>query len=501
MAYLALNLAFGAALVAGGLISGSGLARLPFVAMMFAICTSPLPSIDRLNGPFAILSVAMAVFFIEFAALDAFNMFSAPKTPAGAADFLAPAEWVLLTGAALKIFGFRSAVYFTRQTRTRGELRDWPRPLLVPIGLSLWLAGSFATLFQSLVLVVENTERATVEGLAALGNWGSFGLILVSNYAGPLGIVVLAYWWSVWGRRSGTALMLFIIFAQFVIGWLVDTKEVAVAAPLVIILTRFVVRGKVPLRWLLCSIVGIALVFPVLTAKRLIMTEGLHLTRAEALPRTFEILARAIAERDVAREGRKYEQSSGTFLERLTDKGAVELFVAHSGVDHSYRMGSTLEPLLYIFLPRVLWSAKPGGNSAVDFNREFHISEDPDTHISPSHIGELYWNFGVIAVIFGMTAFGAILGYVTVKFDVSSAVSMTRTLVVMVTLYQVVVRGGGQIELEYVVWLRTLVLIGILHLLLSRRASGSRPASSPAVTGASVQSPAQAVTPFRHLPI
>lgn len=496
-AYVALNVVFCVVLLVGAAAGGGSLARLPYVAIMFALCSSPIPFIDRLNGSYAILGVAMMIYFMEFALLDAAHMFSPPKAvePGG----LIPGEGLLIIGAFVKILGFHVAVRLWNTRNHAQTPEDWPPRLLIPAGMLLWVAGCAATMYQSLVLVVDNTDATTTAGFTKLGVWGTSGMLLIGNYAGPLGIIIMAYWWTVWSRRAGTALVLFVIFAQFVVGFLVDQKETALNAAVVMLLTRFIIQGKVPIRWLAGCVIGIALVFPVLTAKRLIMTEGLHLTRAQAVSRTLEILERAIAERNVAREGKKYEQSSQTFLERVTDKGAVELFAAHVGVDQPYKMGSTLEQLLYIFAPRVIWSEKPGGNSAQTFNRDFHLSEDPDTHISPTHIGELYWNFGLAGVIAGMALLGALLGYVTSKFNSSEGTSLTRVLVIMVTLYEIVLRGGGQIEIEYVVWGRTLVLIGILHLLLARPSAGRQVLTSAPSDGLTTGSPAPALVRFPNL--
>ncbi len=61
--------------------------------------------------------------------------------------------------------------------------------------------------------------------------------MFIQNYAGPLGIVILAYWWSRWAPRGGSALMIIIICVQFAVGWVIDQKGVALNAPLVILLT------------------------------------------------------------------------------------------------------------------------------------------------------------------------------------------------------------------------------------------------------------------------
>jgi hypothetical protein len=463
--YAALNVAFGALLVIGATIGGGSLAELPYVVLMFAICSSPIPFIGHLNGPFAILGVALATYFLNFAMLDAVSMLSPPKLAHATEGFLDAGELVLLVGALMQTIGFHVAVRFS-SARAGGLPKDWPLALLVPLGLLLWSSGCAADLYQNLVVHVDATDASVKAGFSKLGPWGIAGLMLV-NYAGPLGVVILAYWWAVSRNRWSSALMLAIIVIQFAVGWVVDTKEVAVNAPIVMLLTRFIVLGKVPVRWLACSVVGILLVFPVLTAKRAITTEALRLTNVQALSRTGEILLRAISERNEAREG-KYSEKTQSFLERMTNKASVELFVQHVGVDQPYKMGSTLVSLLYVFVPRIVFSDKPGGNSAQTFNRDFHLSEDPDTYISPSHIGELYWNFGYPGVVVGMTLSGMILGFIFARFDPSVRTSLTRVLVIMVTLYELVARTGGQIELEYVLWLRTLLLIGILHLVLAR---------------------------------
>ena len=485
MIYAALNAAVGALLVLGAAIGGGSLAKLPYVMLMFAICSSPIPFIGRLNGPFAILGVALATYFLNFAMLDAVSMLSPPTLAHANEGFLDGGEVVLLIGALMQTIGFHVAARFARARTGRGLPQDWPLALLVPLGLLLWSSGCAADLYQNLVVHVDATDASVKAGFSKLGPWGTAGLMLV-NYAAPLGVVILAYWWAVSRNRSSSALMLAIIILQFAVGWVVDTKEVAVNAPIVMLLTRFIVLGKVPVRWLACSVIGVLLVFPVLTAKRAITTEALRLTNVQALPRTGEILLRAITERNAAREG-KYSDKTQSFLERMTNKGSVELFVQRVGVDQPYKMGSTLVSMLYVFIPRVIFSDKPGGNSAQTFNRDFHLSEDPDTYISPSHIGELYWNFGYPGVVVGTMLTGMILGFVFGRFDPSARTSMTRVLIIIVTLYELVARTGGQIELEYVLWLRTLLMIGILHLVLARTVlqyapvaiSTARPSAGP----------------------
>jgi hypothetical protein len=478
--YSALNLTVCVILVVGAAVCGGSLTELPYVMLLFAVCSSAIPFITEWNGAFAMLGVVGAVYFLGFGMADALGMLSPLAAPRSDGALMDGGEALLLTGTLVQMLGFHLGVRLTTQGRTFAAPRDWPRAMFLPLGLILWGSGAAADLYQSLVVETDKTSAAVAAGFAKLGIWNTSGLILIENYAGPLGIMILAYWWTRWQRRGSGTLMVAVIVIQFAVGWLVDQKETALNAPAVMLLTRFVMTGRVPTRWFVCTVLGMVLVFPVLTAKRIIMTEGLGLTRAQAVAHTWEILVRAVEERESARQGNKYEQKSQSFLERVTDKAAVEVFVAHVGVDHPYRLGSTLDAMLYAFVPRVVWSDKPGDNSAVTFNREFHFSADPDTHISPTHLGELYWNFGLPGVIGGMMLIGALLGFLCARFDPSKRTSITGVLVIIVTFYELVGRRGGQIEIEYVVWARTMLLIGLLHLMFSRR-QGTDVAASGAV--------------------
>jgi hypothetical protein len=85
-----------------------------------------------------------------------------------------------------------------------------------------------------------------------------------------------------------------------------------------------------------------------------------------------------------------------------------------------------------------------------------------------------------------MLLIGILLGVICGRFDPSLHSSITGVLVLIVTFYELVARRGGQIEIEYAVWIRTLLLIGLLHLAFARqrgvRMLGGSPAS-PEPTG------------------
>jgi hypothetical protein len=480
--YVGLILAAVLGLPLGAALSGASTAHLTYVVLLLAICASPVILIDSLASVYTILGFAMVVYFASFGLADAVAVLQPAKQPPPNYVGIDTAEIALLLGALMQVLGFLVGVSLWKQSKS-GSRKEWSLPLLLPLGLGLWVAGMLVILIQALVLQVDNSDAAVFASYSMLGVWGTTFWVAAQSYCAPLGTVIIGYWWSRRPDRKSNYLVLLIIVTQFVVGWVVDTKEVAIGAPIIFLLTRLMVTRRLPILWLVGSAVCITLVFPVLSAKREIMSESLQITRTQALGRELEILSKALGKLRAERSGETVE-SSQTFLERLSNKGAIETFAAHCGKDMPYKYGATLLPLVYAFIPRIVWSTKPGDNAAQTFNRDYHLSEDPDTHISPSHIGELYWNFGDGGVIVGEALMGLILGSIARRFY-SDRMTLTSVLVLIVTLYELVARQEGSIGVEYVVWIRGLAFIGILHWLLARDIQLFRPAEPSAAQVAS----------------
>jgi hypothetical protein len=100
-------------------------------------------------------------------------------------------------------------------------------------------------------------------------------------------------------------------------------------------------------------------------------------------------------------------------------------------------------------------------------NRMFNVTDQDETYISPSHLGELYWNFGWRGVIVGMTLIGALCGFVA-RFNLAECRTVTRLLLMVVTVEMVIHGFEGSLASSYVVWLRMIAAIGLLHWMLAR---------------------------------
>jgi len=101
-------------------------------------------------------------------------------------------------------------------------------------------------------------------------------------------------------------------------------------------------------------------------------------------------------------------------------------------------------------------------------NKEFHLNGGEDVYISPSHLGDLYWNFGWTGVIVGMGIIGIVCGYIGARCDMTEVATVTRLLILVLTIKQLIVSFEGALGSTYVVWLRSVAAIGVLHLLFAR---------------------------------
>jgi hypothetical protein len=218
------------------------------------------------------------------------------------------------------------------------------------------------------------------------------------------------------------------------------------------------------------------------------------MNRAQAAQDIGKVLEIALAAKDKVNAG-KPGQRAQTLFERASTKQNVELIFQRVGVETPFQHGRTLMDLALAFIPRLIWPNKPGVATGQLFNKEL-VHGDGDTYISPSHLGEIYWNFGWPGVIGGMFLLGFLLGTVGAKSALAEGVSATKLLVLLATVNGLCLGFEGSIAISYVVWLRSLAAVGLLHVMFARprqavaTALGTNapdlsiePAPSPAGTG------------------
>jgi hypothetical protein len=279
------------------------------------------------------------------------------------------------------------------------------------------------------------------------------------------------------------------VLLQIFIGFVIDVKGLAMLGIILVAVTSVLIDGRLPKAWLAVGVMFVVFIYPYFTAYRAAI-HGAGIARTAVVEHFGEILQKTIAAKDQVNSGRERAQ---TFLERSNVKASVEVFVQKTGNGVAFQSGYTLSPILQAFVPKILWPDKQRIPTGQLFNKQYHLYDSDDVYISPSHLGELYWNFGWPGVVLGMALIGSICGWIGARYNLSEFRSVTRVLVTVITIRQLIVVFESSISDCYVVWLRSLACIGILHLVFARVPAVSRlfrPAEAvPETTGTVPQSP------------
>jgi hypothetical protein len=304
----------------------------------------------------------------------------------------------------------------------------------------------------------------------------------------PLGVVIIAYGYVKTRSPMWLALVIAVVILQLALGFVTDTKGTALFGFLLVAVTKTLWEGKISKAWVLGVVVFAVVMFPILQANRVARNDR-GLNRQQALENVWKILQESFEARDKVYETHAGRRSQ-TFLERTSGEAALEVLFQHAGVDTGFLHGATLVALPYAFVPRLLIPDKQDVQVGQLYNQTFlHGSKDDFTYISVSELGELYWNFGWPGVLFGSLFIGWLLGWVGAKSSLAEAQSLTRLLILLVTIKTVCLGYGGSIALTYVLWMRSMAAVGLLHLMLSRPLRSVQQVKSPILPTAPVRFP------------
>jgi hypothetical protein len=293
----------------------------------------------------------------------------------------------------------------------------------------------------------------------------------------PLGILILSYGYAKRRTAMWTSLIIAMVLVEVAAGFIMDVKRVALMGPALVILTRTLVDNRLPKAWILCSVAALSVLFPVFQAYRTEITNERGMDRLQALHELPKVLSIALqsAEKEQKRVDPDPEERPQSFLERSSVKGALENLFQHVPREVPYLGGGSLVSIPMAFVPRLIAPEKADVSVGLLYSQvilHFH----GDTYISISHLGELYWNFGWLGIVFGMPIFGMLLGFVGARFNLEHGTSVTRILVLLATAQSLCIEFEGTIPVSYVLWLRGMAAIGLLHLLFARRGRVMSPA-------------------------
>jgi O-antigen polysaccharide polymerase Wzy len=454
--------------------------RFTYVMLLAMLCSSPILKLDRVNGEYFLLAVYSSIFFDYFGVGDVMGILIG-RTPQTEGGFLTASECVILAAIGAVILGYHMAAKSRNAQITTAAAVDWPFLSALTVGVLFWLLGTGALLYWQTYIVTDRSNASLTKNLENLGPWLTT-VFMVGQLIQPLGVLILAYLYAKYRRMPLSFLIVIVVLAQVVLGFIADFKGEAMQAGIIVIVVKIYVDGKLPRGWLIAGALFVVFVFPVFQSYRNLVRGEHGVTSVQALENLAATIQKAIDAENKVEAGFGGTAFKGqAFWERSSLKQSVEIIVRRIGVDKPFEMGETLTPIAAAFIPKLLWPDKPSIAAGQVFNKEFHVSEVADTFISPSHVGELYWNFGWPGVIVGSLLIGLLLGAVGSRCGAYPRLSLTRLLVMVLTIYAFALGSEGSIAVAYVPWLRSMAAIGILHWVFARRGAHAQPAAVIAV--------------------
>lgn len=461
--YLFANLLFaGLVATAFAMNTASGVHPV-YLILLFALCSTPIIDLTVLNGSYALLGIFSLNFFLFYGSLDLSRLMSVQSFTYGADSFMSESEGVILVGGAFVHIAYRIACERLRKSDP-SEPKDWSEFALVAGGTTLWIVCSALNWYFSVHIVAEANALAMTRGLGSLTGLQTTAFML-AHMSQPLGILIIAYAQCRYRRAYMMPLLVAVVLFQLLFGFVIDFKGEAFLGGVLAILTKLLVDGRIPKMWLIAMLLFIAVGFPVLQANRVVVRGQYGANSTQVGANIGKSLEQAIEARKKVSTGRDRSQ---TFAERLSLKASVETIVTRTGDITPFQHGYTLTPLISTFVPRLIWPDKPSVPVGRMMNKEFRVSDVADTFISPSHLGELYWNFGWIGVVVGMALIGLLLGYLGQRFNLAQRATITRVMVIVVTIRLMILGSEGEIATQYVLWIRSMAAIGVLHWALAR---------------------------------
>jgi hypothetical protein len=467
--YIGLNAAFALLVGVGYVMGGLANPRLLYLILLFALCTTIVIDIDRLNGRYALLGLFMLVYFVSYGIGDIGHLFQesdVPKVTSSqrTSDLLSKTEVVILLGGMMLALGYRIAVFAVTARRPNRIPRDWPKRTILIAGLVLWAIGTYATYRWFVYVVPDTTTEVVRKGLASIGTFAASAYI-IGQMMQPIGILLLAYALRSFGSPLILTILIGIVILQVLLGFVIDIKGTAMLGGILVILASVLIDGRFPKVWLAAGAMFVVLVFPIFQAYRTAIHGERGLARTAVIENFGKVLQLTMAAEDKVNSGRDHAM---TFFERSSLKGVTEIIVEKTGNGVDFQRGHTLTPILATFVPKIIWPDKPDVQTGQLVNKSFHLTDSDDIFISPSNLGELYWNFGWSGVALGMGLIGFICGWIGARFNLAEYRTVTRLLIIVVTMKQLIVGFEGALGPGYVVWLRSLLGIGVLHLMFAR---------------------------------
>ena len=430
-----------------------------YLVLLFALCSAPAVLIKETNGPYSLLLVSGPILFLfyGFNDLAAYFIYLPNHWHAENNVIITTAELTILVGFIFLFWGYISGVKFFPLKKNHFLTSDWSTGWTVIIGLCCILLGLMGTWgFQ--LSSHDGSVSSKVSPLVVT-------IQVLARMLEPVGVVLLSYAYLKTRSFSLFIIVVSIAAIKLPLGIILNSKEIGISFIAIFIMTKWIYDGKLPYSWIVTLIIIVTLYFPFSYAYRATIGDR-QMSVAKSIEKADVYLGKA------AKQNKKNGGiASGvqSVAGRLDLKSLMELIVSRTGKDVRYQNGYTLIELPLVFIPRMIWPGKPAVAAGQLFNQEFKISANPKTYISTSFFGEMYWNFGWLGVSLGMFAIGCFWGGIGKFTNIFEHKNVTRMLLLISAIYLLILRFEAGIAQQFILFLRSGLIVLILHLIFRNR--------------------------------
>lgn len=274
----------------------------------------------------------------------------------------------------------------------------------VLIVYALGLAGRLSQLALGRFGYITQDLDAAISQGSAIGSLASRIEVLA-----PIGLLLIAYVAFERQTTRSRTLLALVLLIEVGFGLLSGLRSEVLFSVVGVGLIFFVVRGRIPARWVLGALVAVAVLTPFNDAYREAVRSaaGTELTGSEAaslIPGLMIDVVQSTGAADLATG--PVDFVSGRL--RLIDEVAIvvqrtEEDVPFASPTSSFAVSAT------VFVPRVIWADKPVYTVGLDYAREFW--RQPVSVVSarsPGYLGEAYLHGGLAAVVLLMLGLGGL---------------------------------------------------------------------------------------------
>ena len=463
--YLAVSFLFVIVLAAGAIFNASASpGRIAFQVVMYILCSAPF----FLGGRYPrhrLLALFMASYYLLFGMANLINIVFGidPRFLLGTSQHLggngfSKADWIVILGGISFLSGYFlfSKAYGNRQSNV--FRRDWNYGSLLGLALLFWVIGFTFSMAYDMV-VTPMYIPSTVLGIP-LGIASNFRLF--SPLAGLMLIYLVTRGYRL---RLVWFLLILIMVTEFFFGFLANSKEISFRLVALLLLGLYYLRGSIDRKIIFIALITSIPYMFLFNIYRLNIIEMRSETQIQALGAFSKNERTVLKHASTAKNA--ISSAMKAWAQRIDGKVYVDIIV--HGTDSGqepFLKGKSLMLFFDTFVPSFFWHDKPQASIGQIFNHAFHLSQSTYTFAPATQLGEFYWNFGTIGVVFGMLGIGLIFGYIASVLSIAKIVTWPRFMVLLVATYYLAIRFEVNIALQYSIFVRLVMLVAVMDTLM-----------------------------------